>query len=74
MTVQTLASLMIDFLCLRNEAFLSYCRIEARLLHSKCVNVKTVHLDGASELTKGPLGDHFTETGITVQQTAPVYA
>ena len=61
----------IDLLRLRNEAFLSYRRVEARLLRSSGVKVKTVRLDGALELTKGPLGDHFTETGITVQQTAP---
>ena len=30
-----------------------------------------LYLDGALELTKGSLGDHFTKSGIIIQQTAP---
>ena len=56
---------------LRNEAYLSYCKTEARLLRSHGVKVVTVRLDGALEFTKGALGDHFIKQGIVVQQTAP---
>ena len=58
-------------LCLKSEAFPSYCKTEAFLLFSFGTLIITVRLDGALELCKGILGDHFAKQGIVVQQTAP---
>src|ERR1700678_3031406 len=56
---------------LKNDAYTSYCHTEAFLLRSFWTLVLAVRLDGALELCKGVLGDHFTKQGIVVQQTAP---
>ena len=56
---------------LLSEAYSLYCQTKARLLRSHGVKVIMVRMDGALELTKGSLGDHFMKTGIIVQQTAP---
>jgi hypothetical protein len=56
---------------LKNDAYTSYCHTEAFLLRSFGTLVLTVRLDGALELCKGVLGQHFTKQGIVIQQTAP---
>ena len=56
---------------LRSDAYLSFCRTESFLLRSHNAKIVTVRVDGALELTKGPMGDHFIKQGITVQRTAP---
>ena len=56
---------------LRSEAYLLYRNMEACLLCSNGVKVIMVRLDGALELTKESLGDHFSKNGIVVQKTAP---
>ena len=61
----------IHLLRLRSEAHPSFCQTEARLFRSQGVKVVAVWLDGALELTKGSLGDHFAKAGIAVQKTMP---
>ena len=56
---------------LKSEAYTSYCHSEAFLLRSFGTLVQTVRLDGALELCKLVLNDHFAKQGIVVQQTAP---
>jgi hypothetical protein len=51
---------------LKNDAYTSYCNTGAFLLLSFGTLVLTVHLDGALELYKGVLGDHFAKQGIVI--------
>ena len=58
-------------LCLKSDVFTHFSNTEAFLLRSYGTHVITVRTDGALELCKGELGDHFVNQGIVVQQTAP---
>ena len=60
-----------DLLRVHSDAYLSFCRTEKFLLRSHNAKIITVQVDGALELTRGSLSDHFAKTGITVQCTAP---
>ncbi|PPQ82886.1 hypothetical protein CVT26_007527 [Gymnopilus dilepis] len=55
----------------KNGAFAAWKSTRAKWENISGNRVIAVRLDGAKELVEGDLGDHFTETGIIVQQTAP---
>jgi hypothetical protein len=56
---------------LKNDVFLCYCATEAFLLRSFKKSIIIARVDGALELTKGKMGNHFTKQGIVVQHTVP---
>ena len=60
-----------DLLRVRSDAYSSFCHTENIFLRSYDAKIITVRVDGALELTKGSLGNHFAAQGIIVQRTAP---
>src|ERR1700678_954170 len=55
---------------LKSEAFPAYCRTETFLCRFCGKLIVTVCVDGALELTKGDMANHFTKNSIIVQRTA----
>ena len=55
----------------KNDSFSFYLTTESFIEHSNGVLITSIHVDGALELTAGPMGDHLTSKGIIVQKTAP---
>ena len=55
----------------RSNTFQFYTHTEAQLERLSNSRVLTVHMDGAPELSEGPMGAHLRGHGITIQVTAP---
>ena len=58
-------------LCKKNDSFSFYLMTELFIERSNGVLITSIHVNGALELTAGPMGDHLTLKGIIVQKTAP---
>ena len=56
---------------LKSDAFQCYCATEAFLRRSFGKLIVNVRVDGALELTKEKMGEHFTKQGIVTQRTVP---
>ena len=58
-------------LCKKNNSFSFYLTTESFIKHSNGVLITSIRVNGALELTAGPMGDHLALKGIVVQKTAP---
>jgi hypothetical protein len=56
---------------LKSDVFLCYHPTEAFIHRSFGRLIITIPVDGALELIKGQMGDHFTKQGIVIQCTVP---